>query len=356
MNSRSRKTKDLVAAAVGEILLSDLADDVAAFVGALSYRRFAPDDTLGKRVVLHDAVRVFLAGGDRQAAELAVSEGLGADEEALVDLVNGSDGLSGITRKAVALLGERDPSLCGSGCLEIAGRTVLYHLVAAASGADTSRPLDIAGGKTVTVCYIPGSSRVQNYWDVATTSWLKRSDSLSIYPDRTFRDFLAVVGLGKEDWLAAVERNASVSDVKRMGGYMADRRAAWAAVPEWETRADLDLDDDAIVEAVDACPFGFTPMIAFNMDAAELFEMEFPGALEVTGGIIGLHDFTNGTGDPLRFEGTLRLFPESGDMHLADDQPLGLIATHGFLSSSFTSSVSRMGSGVAPSEGERPSP
>jgi hypothetical protein len=83
-------------------------------------------------------------------------------------------------------------------------------------------------------------------------------------------------------------------------------------------------------------------MIAFTMDAEEVFQMNFHEVLEVTGGIVGLHDFSNGTGDPIRFEGTLRLTPNVRDMHLCDDQPLGLIATHGFLDSSFTSVVRRL--------------
>jgi hypothetical protein len=223
----------------------------------------------------------------------------------------------------------------------VVGRTTLHHLVNEVRRADSSNPLDIAVGKDVTICFIPGSSRVQNYWDTATRSWLERSDSISIFPDRTFLDFLGVVGVAKADWLAAVERNTTMSAAARMRGHLPERSAAWEAVPDWETSGSLDIEDDDLVAAVDACPFGFTPMIAFTMGAEEVFAMDFTETLEVTGGIVGLHDFTTGSGDPLRFEGTLRVSPGVGDMHLADDQPLGLIATHGFLNSAFVSTVTR---------------
>ncbi|MCS4089890.1 hypothetical protein [Rhizobium sp. BK176] len=343
MATRSTSTKEKIAETVTSILEGEMADDVASFIRALSYRRFSPDTTLEKRVVLHEAVRTYLATGDRQAASLEISERLGdATDIDLASILSDTEVFDTFSAKVRSVIEASFPELVVEGIGAVVGRTTLLHLVEEARRADTSNPFDIAAGKDVTVCFIPGSSSVQNYWETATRSWLERSDSISIYPDRTFLDFLGVVGVTKADWLAAVERNTTMSAAARMRAHLAERTAAWNAVPEWETAGSLDIDDDDLVAAVDGCPFGFTPMIAFTMDAEEVFSLDFAETLEVTGGIVGLHDFTTGSGDPIRFEGTLRFSPGVGDMHLADDQPLGLIATHGFLSSAFVSTVKRL--------------
>jgi hypothetical protein len=344
MATRSTSTKEKIAETVTSILEGEMADEVASFIRALSYRRFYPDLTLEKRVVLHEAVRAYLATGDRQAASLEISERLGggATDLDLASALGDTEAFEILSAKVRSLIQASFPELVVDGIGAVVGRTTLLHLVKEARRADTSNPFDIAAGKDVTVCFIPGSSSVQNYWETATRSWLERSDSISIYPDRTFLDFLGVVGVTKADWLAAVERNTTMSAAARMRAHLAERTATWDAVPDWETSGSLDIDDDDLVAAVDGCPFGFTPMIAFTMDAEEVFSMDFSETLEVTGGIVGLHDFTTGSGDPIRFEGTLRFSPGVGDIHLADDQPLGLIATHGFLSSAFVSTVKRL--------------
>ncbi len=310
----------------------------------MAYRRFRPDETLEKRVALHEAVRVYLGSGNKGAAEGVVEDAY--DPYALrLELqgdVSHAPFFGTVTACVLETISRRRPDIVGEDASEIVGRTTLGYLVEAILSADRSSPLDIATGKQVTVCFIPGSGQAENYWDIATTSWLVKSDSLSVYPDRTFLDFLAVVGLNKAEWLAAVDRNVTSTAISRMNHFHAERTNAWQKVEDWEANGSLDVDVDDVVAAVDACPYGFTPMIAFTMDAEEIFAMDFSETLEVTGGIVGLHDFTNGSGDPIRFEGTLRLSPSAGDMHLADDEPLGLIATHGFLSSSFQSVVQRV--------------
>lgn len=339
-------TKDSIAETTIAILTREMADDVSSFIRSLSYRRFAPDMTMEKRVLLHEAVRKYMAHGDRIAARQIIADGIDAEGEAfeIATLVNESEFLEAAIETIRCRMAVIAPELCVEGILEIIGRTTLYHLVDEIARLDHSTPLDIAVGKEVTVCYIPGSSRVKDYRDIATTSWKERSDSLSIYPDRTLIDFLGIVGVSKGDWLAAVERNTSFSSAAKMKKHLRERAAVWAAVPEWETDGSLDISDDDLVGAIDACPYGFTPIIAFTMNADEIFAMDFTETLEVTGGIVGLHDFTNGTGDPLRFEGTLKFAPKVRDMHLADDEPLGLRAIHGFLSSSFASNVTRTAS------------
>lgn len=353
----TKNTKQKITEITTSILTGEVSGDVASFIRSLAYRRFAPDLTLEKRVLLHEAVRQYLASGRTEDASRVVSEGLRSDAMTaeLVSLVGDADAFDAITEKVRAIIEASAPELRIDDLQEVVGRTTLYHLVDEVSRADTSQPLDIATGKEVTVCFIPGSSRVENYWDLATRSWMERSDSISIYPDRTFTDFLGVVGVSKADWLSAVERNTTVATAARMRDYLGERTDVWRDVSDWETAGSLDIEDDDLVAAVDACPYGFTPMIAFTMQAEEIFAMDFTETLEVTGGIVGLHDFTTGSGDPLRFEGTLRFTPRVGDMHLADDQPLGLIATHGFLSSAFVSTVVRT-RGHAPLQEAAPAP
>ena len=335
-----------------------VAEEVAYFVRSFAFRRFHPDNTLDKRVVLHEAVRSYLAGCGTEAVEEMIADAYDQDSARLElgVLVNDCDFLGAASVKAYDSILSEAPELCVNGAREVIGRTTLEYLVDEVVAADRSAPLDIAAGKQVTVCFIPGSSEVDDYQDIATTSWLGRSDSLSIFPDKTFLDFLSVVGLTKADWLAGVERNTTLSGATRMGDLLADRLAAWNGIEDWDASGFLDVEVDDIVAAVDACPYGFTPMIAFQMDAEDIFAMDFSESLEVTGGIVGLHDFTNGSGDPVRFEGTLKLSPRAGDMHLADDQPLGLIATHGFLSTAFQSKVRRVHSVTTAPAAAAPSP
>jgi hypothetical protein len=340
----NRKRHFLEAVTLSALRDSELTIKVREFVANLNYRRFVADDTLDKRVALHDAVRVYLESGDRIAAQAAITESFdmyGIKQE-LMDDVSRTAMFMEITETIAERVSSGRPDLVADDMVEVIGRTTLGHIADEIVSADRSNPLDIAVGKQVTVCYIPGSSEAANYWDIATTSWLPKSDSLSIYPDRTFLDFLSVVGLNKSEWMAAVDRNVTSGALGRMNHLHAERIAAWARVEDWAQNGSLEVDVDDVVAAVDACPYGFTPMIAFTMDADEVFSMDFTDTLEVTGGIVGLHDFTNGSGDPIRFEGTLKLSPSVRDMHLADDQPLGLIATHGFLSSSFQSTVQRV--------------
>lgn len=340
MANTSDTQRQMLADATASILSSEgMRKDIEAFARSVAYRRFHPDQTLDKRVVLHEAVRAYLSTGNIGAAEGMIAEAYNSDNARLEisSIVHHSDFLSDMTARVFSVL--RDHEIVDR---QATGRMVFDHLVDAISDMDKSVPLDIADGKRVTVCYIPGSSQARNYWEIATTSWMPRSDSLSIYPDRTFLDFLEVVGLTKAEWLAGVERNVTMATAAKMGDLLEKRRVTWNAVEEWEANGSLEVDVDDVVAAVDACPYGFTPMIAFEMDAEDIFTMDFNEVLEVTGGIVGLHDFTNGSGDPLRFEGTLKLSPEAGDLHLADDQPLGLIATHGFLNTAFQSQVRRI--------------
>jgi hypothetical protein len=357
MASGTKNTKQKIVEITTSILSREVSGEVASFIRSLSYRRFSPDLTLEKRVLLHEAVRQYLSSGSTDEASRVVSDGFSSDATTaeLVSLVSDASAFDAITEKVRKAIETKAPELCVDNLQEVVGRTTLYHLVEEIGRADTSKPLDIATGKEVTVCFIPGSSRVENYWDLATRSWMERSDSISIYPDRTFVDFLGAVGVSKADWLSAVERNTTLNSASRMRDHLEERIDVWRDVPDWETTGSLDIEDDDLVVAVDACPYGFTPMIAFTMQAEEIFAMDFTETLEVTGGIVGLHDFTTGSGDPLRFEGTLRFAPGTGDMHLADDQPLGLIATHGFLSSAFVSTVARTNS-TAPARDSSPAP
>lgn len=328
---------------------------IETFAASTGFRRFQPDHSLNQRVVLHDAVRLYLAEGAIQKVEALVENAFDLFDAKLevIDIVSNSEFATSLTNRLFEMLSSALPGPMPGNALELIDRTVLSHLTEAILKADDSSPLDIAGDKSVTVCYIPGSGAKTNYWDVATTSWMDRSDSVSVYPDRTFMDFLRMVGLNKSEWLGAVERNATSAQIARMEAFLHRRNETWKAISDWETTGSLDIEVDDLVAAVDACPYGFTPMIAFTMPAKDVLSLDFEETLSVSGGIVGLHDFTNGTGDPLRFEGTLMLPLAPGDMHLADDQPLGLIATHGFLNSSFRSSVKtserQHGQDVAPS-------
>lgn len=322
------------------------------FLSELDCRRFAPDNSVETDIALKAGVQTYFRTGCLAAAERAVLDNLDLDSRTMevVSLVNESSFLARLSGKLAEAVASRMPDAERERAVATIGRAALYELVEMATERDHSRPLDIGIGKSVTACYIPGASAAVGHTGVVTTNWGERSSALSIMPDRTFRDFLRVVGVSKQAWLDAVAADRGCRRIRQSESDMPERAAAWAAAPEWEIDGGLGIDIEEIVAAVDACPHGFTPVFAFNITARQAFALDFTETLEVSGGIVGLHDFRNGAGDPQRFEGTVRFTPRPGDLVLADDRPLGLIATHGFRDEAFRSEVTacRAAAGRAP--------
>lgn len=319
----------------------DFVEKCRGFIAGLNFGKYRPDGSLEVRNALHEGVRTYLCTRDITLAEKAIRDNI--DEEGrifeLATSINESEFIDKISAELAETAFREYQQVDFETCLATAGKTLGAELVDMALARDKGNPLDIAEEMEITVCFIPGSHAEEDYVDVATSSWIKRSSSVSIKPDGVFTKFLEVVGVEKDEWLEAVSKFALPGNIKSMSRHEHERAQAWSDVLAWKCDGSLDMELDDLVSAVDACPFGFTPVIAFRMRASDLFSMDFSETMVVTGGIVGLHDFKNGAGDPKRFEGTLRFKPEPGDIHLADDRPLGLIATHGFLSSSFRSTV-----------------
>ena len=97
----TKNTKHKIAEITTSILTDEVSGDVASFIRSLAYKRFAPDLTLEKRVLLHEAVRQYLASGRTEDASRVVSEGISSDvmTAELVNLVSESDAFDAITEK-----------------------------------------------------------------------------------------------------------------------------------------------------------------------------------------------------------------------------------------------------------------
>lgn len=340
---KEKSKSDVGLFAVGIFRAKYLDDNCLKYLSELNFKRFTNEDTMENKIAMESAISVYLESGSIERAAQAARQliDLESRELSLIDMLINSDFLSELTKKIYDDVLKSKFYDGKAGNLAKVGRAILEEVVSIVQKTDQSQPLDISKGKNVIVYYVPGASDEEKYQDVITSSWLKRSNALSIYPDKTFCDFLEVVGVSKDDWIAAVANEALPSHLKLMEKHMDSRASEWEMVESWPVNGSLDIETEDLVAAVDACPFGFTPVIAFEIPSEEIFKMDFTEDFDVAGGIIGLHDFKTGSGDPLRFEGTLKISPKRGDLYLAGDDPLGLVATHGFQKASFQSVVKR---------------
>lgn len=209
---------------------------------------------------------------------------------------------------------------------------------------DTSRPIDAIKG-TPTICaYVPLPVQEKRRSEVRTAYWSDRGHSTTIKPTEEFLQFLQLVNVSTEEWKAAVE---SIHDLALDGeldddafDFEIERKQAWEAV-----RLDADEDRPSLIEveelvyAVDNCPFGFTPLIAFSMPVEDVLAHDWSSPIKLTGGIIGLHDFINGSGDPKRFEGEIELMPAISNMLIAGAGDNDIASVHGFVNQNFRSVI-----------------
>jgi hypothetical protein len=155
---------------------------------------------------------------------------------------------------------------------------------------------------------------------------------------------MKLANLSKKSWLAGlkqagfdIELDGDLSEDER-----AERQKAWADV-DWTVSGEPVTDVSKIVHAVDLCPYGFTPFVAFSMDAFKIVNRKWSQAMAVTGGVLGLHDFAFGSGNPIRFEGNLTLPAKTANVVLHDRLKHNLSKVHGFTAQAFKSKFKDLG-------------
>jgi hypothetical protein len=343
MTRRKPGADSVLAELVSSLIEEDVPRaEIAAYVSGIGYRHYGNDMSVQTSQTVGAAVHEFLETGERGIAAAVIREQYDS-ESVIMDLaqyVNQSEFLADFAFRAHHALTMRHAGLMEGRSVAAVTSRLLGHIVDLAAKLDPSDPLDVFGDDKVTLCFVPGSSADIPFEEITTRSWAQPSTAYSVFPNEPFLEFLRFAGISKADWLEAALDNSTVDDIEAVEAVEGERELAWSSIDEWTCSARIGLTPDDVASAVAACPYGFTPLVAFQMSASAIVDIDFSKGLEITGGIIGLHHFKTGTGDPLRFEGTVRIFPKLGELHVASASPTGLAAVHGFDHRSFSSSVS----------------
>lgn len=227
---------------------------------------------------------------------------------------------------------------------EVTSEAISDATIEAGRSHDLSRPIDAVRGINTVCAYVPLPEGQTNPTEVCTAFWSERSSSTTIKPSGAFLEFLKLTNISTDEWKSAV---LEIHDLD-LGGELDDdaftfeieRKQTWETVQQGadDTRPSL-VDVEELVYAIDNCPFGFTPLVSFSMPIEEIVHRDWNAPIKVTGGILGLHDFINGSGDPLRFEGEIELSPTISNMMAAGARANDIASVHGFVDQSFKSFV-----------------
>lgn len=335
----ARTVRGAVTAALRSPEAAEAIDRIVAKAG---YRRYRAGGPGWSREAVLAAVGAFFATGSLAKARSEISTGMDATTELaeLLDDIKLSQPFSAILESAAASVVRRFPRV-GLGDARARIASVLAGEIAEAIiAADRSEPVDAVRGTEVVVCYVPGLSKARRLEDTMTSCWTASSSSLTVKPDAAMMRLLSLANVSVGQWLDAVEEvNGERLDAYGGGPeWTRERAAAWS---EAEAACDPSspplVKPKRLVEAVDACWLGFTPMIAFSADAATLLGRDWDRALGVKGGVLGLHDFVNGSGDPLRFEQKAVFTVSPSDMMVGEARDCDFEQVHGFVRQSFRS-------------------
>jgi hypothetical protein len=148
---------------------------------------------------------------------------------------------------------------------------------------------------------------------------------------------MALTGVTKEQWIKVVsERTGVVLDQPADNAHSSKMIAQEWKRATWTPKGKPLVTSEQLFEAIDASAHGFSPLIAISTDAYRFVKRDWSKAMSITGGVIGLHDFDNGTGDPLRFEGGRILETRPCQFIQPELQKFGLALSHGFTEKTFS--------------------
>lgn len=319
---------------------------IETFAKSIRFTRFRPARHVDEIQSAMVAVSDFLEGGDIESCEQSIrsSHAQGEEMAELIHDIRNAEFFDALVRATVAVVAERYPSADEAGVSDMTGSRVLDLSIDAVYRADPSSPLDVLKNVSMTFCAIPGLNQAETENDLATSHWAQDSGCLSIKPDGVFARFLQLAGVSSQTWIATVqEMTGEKVDAEPEPGaptWHADRAAMWRDFVDLPPICDGPIADVyRIVEAVETAGRGFTPCIAFRADADRMIKRDWSRPLTVSGGILGLHDFINGTGDPIRFERKVTLFLERGCFEVAETMKNPITEAHGFGSEWFRSRV-----------------
>ncbi len=290
------------------------------------------------QATVSDAVDIFIETGDLQECENFILSNYDSSD-ALHDLVQDTMNSVGYTN-LIASVSNRAAKRFPESAQRLENMIVdivLDQLINMIKEKDKSRPLDLLRNVFVTVAYLP---MLKNHGQEipCTSAITSEQDCISIIPNDIFKSFLQAANVDKENWIDAVESHINM----RLDSNDSPLKDMWQKA-RWTVQGKPVVDVARLVEAVDACRYGFTPLVAFSIDA---YKFGPDPRLEKRifshgGGVIGLHDFRYGSGAPLRFEGTVEIIACPQDFIQPEKKMYGLSESHGFTNISYLSKIRR---------------
>jgi hypothetical protein len=230
---------------------------------------------------------------------------------------------------------------------------------------DESGPEDLIQHEKVLIGYVPGleGGYVE---DIMVQSAGISSDPISIIPDRKFENLLKFLNMSSKDYKDMVRRRydvdlESASDLTEgndVRSYMAEEIAAqWRnlSVDSDASRA-WTLDETEILTVLENATYGGVPIIAIRVPLKELLKTDLDQPIEISGvsdrkefgGMIGVHDFVNGSGYVDNFKGkTFITEGKRGNWILPEKTGYGFDKAYGFVLSYLDANIKP---GMAPEQ------
>jgi hypothetical protein len=310
---------------------------IETFAKSLRFTRFRPARHADELQAAMEAMSDFLEEGDVDSCEQSIrsSHVQGEEMAELIHDVRQADFFDALVRATAAVVTERYPAADETGVSDMTASRVLDLSIDAVYRTDQSMPLDVLNNVTMTFCAIPGLDEARTETDLATSHWAQDSGCRTIKPDRVFARFLQLAGVSSQTWIATVQEMTGVKvDADPEAGaphWHSERAAMWRDFVDLPPICDGPIADVyRIVEAVETAGRGFTPCIAFRADAGRMIRRDWSRSMTVSGGLLGLHDFINGTGDPIRFERKVTLSLDRGCFEVAETMKNPITEAHGF--------------------------
>jgi hypothetical protein len=319
---------------------------VEAFAKSLRFTRFLPARHPEEVQDAMEAMSDFLQGGDLDGFNQSIRSSMAQGEELaeLVRDIKQADFFDALVRATSAVVIEKFPQADEMAVSDAAASKLLDLSIDAVYRTDPSTAVDVLNDVPMTFCAIPGLDEAQTIHDLATSHWAQDSGCLTIKPDKVFARFLQLAGIPAASWIATVHEltGEKVDDDPQPGAphWHAERTSMWRDFVDLPPVCDGQIADVyRIVEAVDVAASGFTPCIAFRADAGRMIRRDWSRSMSISGGILGLHDFINGSGDPIRFERKITLSLGRGCYEVAETVKNPITEAYGFGEAAFRSRV-----------------
>jgi hypothetical protein len=310
---------------------------IEALCGRIRFREFSSREQSIDLDTVADAMEVFLETENVKSCELHLAKHLDTSET-LHDLLRDvmhmrefSPLIEALANRVVRRFPETKKILAN-----VASELVMDAAINFVRRSDTSSPLDALKGINITLSYMPNFDRTKSGRMPTVSYFSDEKDATTIAPDQVFCDFMALTGVTKEQWIKVVAERTGVE----LDNSSVDTHRSRVVAQEWKranwvTKGKPLVTPEQLFDAVDASAHGFSPLIAISIDAYRFIKRDWTKSMSITGGVLGLHDFDNGAGDPLRFEGARVLETRPSQWVQSELQKFGLSLSHGFTENTF---------------------